>query len=210
MMLLSSVITPLRPLNGTDQDSPGALPKVDTEGTDHVRTNDLTAPIVQVPGHTMQVDWAGTRMGLTDPISRRTTAVSVFVASLPFSGLLFAYGCRDCRVHPEPDRLERRDRATRRPEHAPPHIGDNARNTELTVAHNTGGDTATRCPHRCYRIDPTNKPDHRYHLSPFASRCPAMPLQHRHGYAAGIHRGLRTGQKNRERSCPRQGVGARC
>ncbi len=63
--------------------------------TDHVRTNDLTAPIVHVPGHTMQVDWAGTRMGLTDPISRRTTAVSVFVASLPFSGLVFAYGCLD-------------------------------------------------------------------------------------------------------------------
>lgn len=48
-----------------------------------------------MPGHTMQVDWAGTRVALTDPISRRTTAVSVFVASLPFSGLVFAWGCLD-------------------------------------------------------------------------------------------------------------------
>ena len=46
--------------------------------TEHVRTHDLTAAIAHVPGHTMQVDWAGTRMQLTDPVSRRTTAVSVF------------------------------------------------------------------------------------------------------------------------------------
>ena len=32
-MLQSSGITPPRPLHGTDQDFPGALPKVDTEGT---------------------------------------------------------------------------------------------------------------------------------------------------------------------------------
>lgn len=63
--------------------------------TAHVRTHDLTAAITHVPGHTMQVDWAGTRMQLTDPVSRRTTAVSVFVASLPFSGLVFAVGCLD-------------------------------------------------------------------------------------------------------------------
>ena len=63
--------------------------------TEHVRTHDLTAAIAHVPGHTMQVDWAGTRMQLTDPVSRRTTAVSVFVASLPYSGLVFAFGCLD-------------------------------------------------------------------------------------------------------------------
>ncbi|MEI2621464.1 MAG: ATP-binding protein [Candidatus Nanopelagicales bacterium] len=32
---------------------------------------------------------------------------------------------RDRGVHPEPDRLQRRDRATRRAKHAPPHIGGN-------------------------------------------------------------------------------------
>ena len=62
---------------------------------EHVRAHDLTAPIVHVPGHTMQVDWAGSRMEITDPITRATTAVSVFVASLPYSGLVFARGYLD-------------------------------------------------------------------------------------------------------------------
>ena len=62
---------------------------------EHVRVNDLTAPITHVPGHTMQVDWAGTRMQIIDPISRATTPVSVFVASLPYSGLVFAHGYLD-------------------------------------------------------------------------------------------------------------------
>lgn len=62
---------------------------------EHVRVNDLTAPIRHVPGHTMQVDWAGTRMQIVDPISGQVTPVSVFVASLPYSGLVFAHGCLD-------------------------------------------------------------------------------------------------------------------
>ena len=37
---------------------------------EHVRVNDLTVPIAHVPGHTMQVDWAGTSMKVTDPITR--------------------------------------------------------------------------------------------------------------------------------------------
>jgi len=61
----------------------------------HVRAHDLTAPISHVPGHTGQVDWAGTKMTLTDPITREHTAVSVFVASLPYSGLVFAHGYID-------------------------------------------------------------------------------------------------------------------
>lgn len=72
---------------------------------EHVRVNDLTVPIAHVPGHTMQVDWAGTPMHLTDPVTRQSTRVSVFVASLPFSGMVFAYGCLDekqrswCEAH---------------------------------------------------------------------------------------------------------------
>lgn len=62
---------------------------------EHVRVNDLTAPVQHVPGHTMQVDWAGTRMQLTDPITRQVISVSVFVASLPYSGLVFAHGYLD-------------------------------------------------------------------------------------------------------------------
>lgn len=62
---------------------------------EHVRVNDLTAPIQHVPGHTMQVDWAGSRMQIVDPITGQVTPVSVFVASLPYSGLVFAHGCLD-------------------------------------------------------------------------------------------------------------------
>lgn len=62
---------------------------------EHVRTHDLTSPITHIPGHTMQVDWAGTPMWLTDPITRTTTKVSIFVATLPYSGMIFAYGCLD-------------------------------------------------------------------------------------------------------------------
>ena len=65
--------------------------------TSHVRSNDLTMPISHVPGHTMQVDWAGTKMALVDPLTRKATAVSVFVASLPYSGMVFAYGYLDER-----------------------------------------------------------------------------------------------------------------
>ena len=43
-------------------------------------------------------------------------------------------------------------------------------------------------------------------------RRPAMPLQPRHGYAAGLHRGLPAGDINRPRSSPpdRNRAGARC
>ena len=62
---------------------------------EHVRVHDLTSPITHVPGRTMQVDWTGTRMKLTDPITQETRNVSVFVASLPYSGMIFAHGFLD-------------------------------------------------------------------------------------------------------------------
>lgn len=62
---------------------------------EHVRVNDLTAPIQHVPGHTMQVDWAGTRMQLTDPVTKTVTRVSVFIATLPYSGLVYAHAFLD-------------------------------------------------------------------------------------------------------------------
>src|SRR5690606_20560499 len=42
-------------------------------------------------------DWVGTRIQITDPIPRQVTPVSVFVASLPYSGLVFAYRCLDAK-----------------------------------------------------------------------------------------------------------------
>jgi len=62
---------------------------------EQVRSHDLTMPIAHVPGHTMQVDWAGTKMALVDPVTQKTTPVSVFVASLPYSGLVYARGYLD-------------------------------------------------------------------------------------------------------------------
>lgn len=62
-----------------------------------VTTRGITARIQHIPGHTMQVDWAGTKMRITDPVTRRTTSISVFVATLPYSGMVFACGYVDQR-----------------------------------------------------------------------------------------------------------------
>lgn len=57
---------------------------------EYVEVNELTMRITHVPGHTMQVDWAGTKMAIFDPVTGTKTTVSVFVASLPYSGMVFA------------------------------------------------------------------------------------------------------------------------
>lgn len=62
---------------------------------EQVQQRNLTSPIAHEPGHTMQVDWAGTKMQVVDPITGRTAKVSIFVATLPYSGLVFAYGYLD-------------------------------------------------------------------------------------------------------------------
>ena len=62
---------------------------------EYVEVNELTMRITHVPGHTMQVDWAGTKMAIFDPVTGTKTTVSVFVASLPYSGMVFACGCLD-------------------------------------------------------------------------------------------------------------------
>lgn len=59
----------------------------------HVNTAGVTARITHAPGHTMQVDWAGTKMRLFDPLGGQGGKLSVFVASLPYSGMLFAVAC---------------------------------------------------------------------------------------------------------------------
>lgn len=63
----------------------------------HVDAAGLTARIAHSPGHTMQVDWAGTKMRLFDPVTGQGAKVSVFVASLPYSGMIFACACPDER-----------------------------------------------------------------------------------------------------------------
>ena len=65
----------------------------------HVDAAGLTARITHTPGHTMQVDWAGTKMRLFDPYGAPGMKVSVFVASMPYSGMIFALACPDERQH---------------------------------------------------------------------------------------------------------------
>ena len=62
---------------------------------DYVEVNELTMRISHVPGHTMQVDWAGEKMSIFDPITGRRTRVSIFVATLPYSGMVFGRGYLD-------------------------------------------------------------------------------------------------------------------
>ena len=63
----------------------------------HVDAAGLTVRITHAPGHTMQVDWAGTKMRLFDPTGGQGSKVSIFVASLPYSGMVFACACADER-----------------------------------------------------------------------------------------------------------------
>lgn len=49
------------------------------------------------PARTMQVDWAGTTVRLFDPVDARGAKVSFFVASLPYSGMLFTCACPNQR-----------------------------------------------------------------------------------------------------------------
>lgn len=58
----------------------------------YVDVNQLTMRIQHVPGHTMQVDWAGQKMVLFDPVTGTKTRISIFVAALPYCGLVFAHG----------------------------------------------------------------------------------------------------------------------
>ena len=50
----------------------------------------VTWPVDHDPGHTMLVDWSGDKMWVGQPGHPDSLKVSVFVASLPYSGLFFA------------------------------------------------------------------------------------------------------------------------
>lgn len=57
--------------------------------TDHVRTHDLVAVLHHEPGRAMLVDWAGDTIDLVDAVTGEVTRVVLFIAVLPFSGVLF-------------------------------------------------------------------------------------------------------------------------
>lgn len=57
--------------------------------SEYLRTNDLVATMQHVPGRAMQVDWAGDTVDLVDPVTGEVTKAFLFVAVLPYSGVVF-------------------------------------------------------------------------------------------------------------------------
>lgn len=57
---------------------------------DYITTHDLVAMMQHEPGHTMQVDWAGTLLELADLTTGKPVKLHVFVAYLPYSGMVTA------------------------------------------------------------------------------------------------------------------------
>lgn len=71
------------------------------------RVTKATMRISHKPGDTMQVDWAGDLLYITDPVTGELEAVPIFVAVLPCSWYTYAEACCDmkqerwllCHVH---------------------------------------------------------------------------------------------------------------
>ena len=57
--------------------------------TDYLRTRDLVAVLRHEPGRAMLVDWAGDTMDVVDTITGEVVRAILFVAVLPYSGLIF-------------------------------------------------------------------------------------------------------------------------
>ena len=57
--------------------------------SEYLRTNDLVATMQHVPGRAMQVDWAGDTVDIVDPVTGEITKAFLFVAVLPYSGVVF-------------------------------------------------------------------------------------------------------------------------
>jgi hypothetical protein len=58
---------------------------------EHLRVNDLVATLQHEPGRAMLIDWAGDTIDLTDAVSGEITRAYLFLAVLPFSGVLFCH-----------------------------------------------------------------------------------------------------------------------
>lgn len=64
---------------------------------DYVRTNDLVATLHHEPGRAMLVDWAGDTLDVVDAVTGEITRAVLFVAVLPFSGVLFCRAYENMR-----------------------------------------------------------------------------------------------------------------
>ena len=56
----------------------------------YVASNDLAATIHHEPGRTMQIDWAGQTLPVTDVLSGQVVKAYLFAVVLPYSGMVFA------------------------------------------------------------------------------------------------------------------------
>lgn len=61
---------------------------------EYLRVNDLVATLHHEPGRAMLVDWAGDTIDVVDAVTGEVTRAYLFVAVLPFSGVVF------CRAYP--------------------------------------------------------------------------------------------------------------
>ena len=65
---------------------------------DWASRNDLVATLRHEPGRAMLVDWAGDTIGLVDVVTGEVSQAVLFVAVLPFSGVLFCRAYLDMRT----------------------------------------------------------------------------------------------------------------
>ena len=63
----------------------------------HVLIAGAASRVGHKAGQTIEVDWSGKTMTLTDPVTGASTRVYLFVATLPFSRFAFVEPCLDMR-----------------------------------------------------------------------------------------------------------------
>lgn len=63
----------------------------------YVRTNDLVATLQHQPGKALFVDWAGPTLSVVDMVTGEVFKAYFFVASLPYSGLVFCQAFADMK-----------------------------------------------------------------------------------------------------------------
>lgn len=65
--------------------------------TEFAATNDVVATLHHEPGRTLLVDWAGDTLPVTDSVTGEVRKAYLFVAVLPFSGLVFCRAFADMK-----------------------------------------------------------------------------------------------------------------
>lgn len=66
--------------------------------SEYAARNDLVAVLHHEPGRAVFVDWAGDTIPLVDAVTGEITKAYLFVAVLPFSGLVFCHASTDMRM----------------------------------------------------------------------------------------------------------------